>query len=111
MFDISDATKQITITRGDSGAAQFTLKMDGEPYEMQEGDKIMFGVKRDYEDRACVIQKEYTENPFILCLLPGDTKPLEFGSYRWDMQFMSADGFVRTFLAKRRFEVSEEVVG
>ena len=109
-FAINPATKQMTITRGDSGALLFTLKMDGAPYEMQEGDKIQFGVKQYYEDAECLIEKEYTENPFALCLVPGDTKDLEFGSYKYDMQFVAANGFTRTFLEKKTFRITEEVV-
>lgn len=44
-FDWNKTTGQMTLTRGDSGRrCKCCLKFDGVPYEMQEGDKIMFGV-------------------------------------------------------------------
>ena len=102
--------RRITMTRGDTGRELITLKMDGEVYDMQEGDKIQFGIKAGYGDTECLIRKEYTENPFILNIEPEDTKSLDFGTYYWDMQFVSANGYVRTFADKRRLNLNEEVV-
>ena len=109
-FRLNKSTKEILITRGDTGRARFTINFDGTPYEMQEGDHIDFGIKANYKDGTCLIKKSYTENPFVLSIEPGDTKALEFRSYYWDMQFVSASGFVRTFIAKKAFTVTEEVV-
>lgn len=104
------ATKQIKITRGDSGSKEITFRIDDEFYEMQEGDQVNFGVKKNYEDPECLIKKTYTENPFILQLDPQDTKPLDFGDYVWDMQFVAANGYTETFVKKKVFTVTEEVV-
>lgn len=110
MSFINKGTKRIMITRGDSGRARFVLYMDGEVYEMNEGDQINFGVKADYEDADCLITKTYTENPFTLRLDPEDTKALPFGNYVWDLQFVSTDGYTKTVIAKKDFVVTEEVV-
>ena len=104
------ATKQITITRGDSGRAKILLRMDGEVYEMNDGDQINFGVKKKYSDTECLVEKTYTENPFVLAIDPEDTKPLDFGSYVWDLQLVTADGYTKTLIAKKDFKVTEEVV-
>lgn len=108
-FEMDEVTKNIRITRGDTGRKLCTLKMDKVPYEMQEGDEIHFGVKADYEDDECLIAKTYTQNPFILSIEPPDTKPLEFGTYRFDLEFVAANGFTRTFAEKKKFKVTEEV--
>lgn len=109
-FRFNIATKQITITRGDSGKVQFRVRFDGIPYEMQDGDRIYFGVKKAYTDTECIVEKEYIENPFILSFDPEDTKSLDFGTYIWDMQFVSAAGYTNTFIKKKNFTVTEEVV-
>ncbi len=106
---VNRATKRMMITRGDSGRAKFVLKMNGEVYEMNAGDQINFGVKRAYTDTECLIEKTYTENPFILAVEPEDTKPLDFGNYVWDMQLVTVDGFTKTLIAKKDFTITEEV--
>ena len=103
-------TKKIIITRGDTGKGRLTLNMDGVPYEMQEGDEIHVGVKKNYEAAECLILKTYTENPFILQIDPYDTKPLDFGDYVWDAELVRANGDTYTFIAKKEFIVTEEVV-
>lgn len=103
-------TKRIVITRGDTGRGKLTLSMDGIPYEMQEGDEIHVGVKRDYSDQECLIRKIYTENPFVLHIEPQDTKSLDFGTYVWDAELVRANGDTYTFVVKKEFVVTEEVV-
>lgn len=109
-FDFNGTTGQITMTRGDSMHKLCTLKFDGEVYEMQPGDEIHFGVKADYDDKVCLIRKEYTENPFILKIDPKDTKNLDFGTYYYDLQIVTASGFTYTFYEKKKLKLTEEVV-
>ena len=111
MFEIDEKTQNIRITRGDSGIAESELYMDGVLYEMQEGDVISLGVKADYEDAECIFRKDVHENPAVFEFVPSDTKELEFGTYYYDMQFVrGSDGFTVTFIEKKRFKVTEEVV-
>lgn len=98
------------MTRGDTEQHEITLKMDGDIYEMQEGDQINFGVKKSYGDTGCLIKKTYTENPFVLSIDPEDTKTLDFGTYVWDLQFVAANGYTKTVIAKKNFVLTEEVV-
>lgn len=107
-FSIDD-NKNITLTRGDSALFSVTLKMDGELYEMQEGDRIDFGVKSDYEDTECVVYKTSAENPATFQIDPDDTSDLEFGNYKYDVQFVASNGFTNTFIVKRRFKLDKEV--
>ena len=110
MFEIDEKTKNIRITRGDSGLAESELYMDDVLYEMQEGDRIQLGVKADYDDETCIFVKETTSNPAVFEFVPSDTKDLEFGTYYYDVQFVAANGFTVTYLEKKKFKVTEEVV-
>ena len=109
MSFVIDENKNITLTRGDSAPFSVTLKMDGEVYEMQAGDRIDFGVKADYEDQECCIHKTSTTNPASFQIDPEDTSELEFGTYRYDVQFVAANGFTQTFIEKKRFKLDKEV--
>ena len=103
-------TQRITITRGDSGMQALRMRINKEVYSLYPGDQINFGVKKSYADKECLIKKTYTTNPFVLAIDPADTKNLAFGEYVWDLQFVSANGFTKTLLAKKDFIVTEEVV-
>ncbi|MBP3851266.1 MAG: hypothetical protein J6D36_01845 [Erysipelotrichaceae bacterium] len=98
----------ITLTRGDTLRLELSLTKDGEAYEMQDGDKIRFALKKEYRDVDVLIEKEIASD-MILELVPEDTKPLAFGDYVYDIQMTYADGAVDTFIAKATFIVSEEV--
>ena len=110
-FYMDDKTGNIVITRGDTGHKLIRLRVlaTGETYEMQAGDEIHFGVKRDYNDAECAIAKTYTTNPFILAIDPDDTTDLDFGQYHYDMEFVAANGYTRTFMEKKKFKITEEV--
>lgn len=100
----------ITLTRGDTFEVQvFINDKEGNRYTPQEGDRVQFGVKHEYEDAECVIFKEVPIESMILRLEPDDTKNLEFGEYVWDMQLVKPNGEVSTFITKSRFIISEEV--
>lgn len=114
-FTIDENTQNIRITRGDSGIAESELCIgDGQDavlYEMQEGDVISLGVKADYEDAECIIRKDVHENPAVFEFVPSDTKDLDFGTYYYDVQFVrGSDGFTVTYIEKKKFKVTEEVV-
>lgn len=107
MWSVNDKT--ITITRGDTFICEFPAYLDGddEPYELQEGDTVRFAVKKDYEDTDPCICKEL--DGYMLTLEPQDTKGLDFGVYRYDVQMTFADGVVSTYIAKARLIIDKEV--
>lgn len=74
-------------------------------YEMQEGDSIVFTVKKSEKDAEHLIQK--TGERIILD--PVDTAELEYGRYRYDVQFTDANGFVDTVIEPSNFRVKKEV--
>lgn len=99
----------ITLTRGDSFAAEFPyfLNDSEEPYELQEGDKVRFAAKADWDDMAPVINKAM--DGYVLKLEPQDTKLLEFGGYWYDVEITFANGDVLTYIAKKRLILDKEV--
>ena len=81
--------KNITMTRGDTLRVRLPLLLDGEEYELQDGDKVRWALKTEDDDSA-LIEKDITED-YKLVLDPSDTKPLEYGDYRYDCQITFAE--------------------
>lgn len=109
MVEISGTT--ITMTRGDTLQAHIGIQNpDGTPYEPQEGDKVRFALKRDYNDANVLILKDIPIDTLLLEIDPEDTKSLSQPSnYVYDIQLTTADGRVDTFIWKAKFKISEEV--
>lgn len=82
------------------------MYVDGELYELEEGDKCYFGVKLDPEDDKPVILKKLTD--YILELEPNDTQGLEFGKYWYDVYIVFADGKRLTYLTTARLVLDKE---
>ena len=104
--------KAITLTRGDTLKAQVHITdKEGNPYEIQEGDKVRFAMKKTYNDadEDVLIVKDIPTDTLILTLDPEDTKNLPFGSYVYDIQLTSAAGEVDTFITKASLTLTEEV--
>ncbi len=96
----------IAMTRGDS--ENITVRCS-EPFA--PGDTVYFTLREDAEGEL-LLQKKVTEFPegeAILSFLPGDTEPLDFGSYLYDIQVTRADGTVTTIIRPSRFTLEEEV--
>lgn len=99
----------IYLTRGDSARLQIAITNDsGEPYEVQEGDEVLFTVKKTVADAMALIQKTMTEEGEIL-IQPADTEGLAFGRYVYDCQLKTAAGDVYTFIPPSLFKLTEEV--
>ena len=109
MVEITGTT--ITMTRGDTLLTEVGIfNKDGTPYEPQEGDKVRFAVKKDYNDAEVVIFKDIPIDTLILELDPEDTEGLpQPSSWVYDIQLTTASGLVDTFINKAKFKISEEV--
>ena len=109
MFTVDD-NKNITIIRGDSAMFEIELLEDDgaggtKPYEMKEGDKITFTVKKSAKTSEVLIQK-FGPN---ISINTEDTSSLPYGAYKYDVQFTSADGYVDTVIPPKTFKITEEV--
>lgn len=100
----------ITLTRGDTFKATVTpVNKDGSEYQMQEGDKLRFAMKKNYSDLRPCLLIEIPSDTRLLVIESSDTKELDFGDYVYDIQLTHANGDVDTFIAKERLRLTEEV--
>nr|DAU94700.1 MAG TPA: hypothetical protein [Bacteriophage sp.] len=98
----------ITMTKGDDASFDVSVSYDDKckPYVMQQGDVLTFTAKKTAADEAAVIQKTLTELKLVLAA--ADTKDLDAGSYKYDLQLTFADGRVQT-VAVGNFVLEEEI--
>lgn len=105
MYEI-DGTK-ITMTRGDTVRIRFPLELDGEDYELQEGDSVRFAINTSEHEDEPILEKAL--DGYDLVLDPADTKGLDFGTYFYDVQItFAASGDVVTYIAKGRLKLTWE---
>lgn len=105
MYEI-DGTK-ITMTRGDTVRIRIPLDLDGEEYELQQGDAVRFAINTSEHEDEPILEKAL--DGYDLVLDPADTKDLEFGTYFYDVQITFAEsGDVVTYIAKARLKLTWE---
>lgn len=91
----------IVVTKGD------TVKMpiivtnnDGSIYHVQKDDVINFGLKKEYTDAECLIEKTIDNDELMLVLSHEDTKKLESDiGYKYDIQILRNKDEVHTFIS------------
>lgn len=107
-YSVSGTT--ITLTRGDSFYAQLSITdADGNEYVPSSDDYIRFAMKKKITDDEPLLIKEIPYDTLILTLDPEDTSSLSFGSYIYDVELTTSDGFVNTFITKSTIKITEEV--
>ena len=91
----------IQATKGDTIIMPFVVtNNDGSIYQVQSGDVINFGMKKNYEDAECIIEKTIDNETLKLVLEHDDTKELEVGAYYYDIQITEAESnIVHTFIS------------
>mgnify|MGYP004640538077 CR=1 FL=1 len=104
-FKIDQNTKTMYLTRGDTAQFTITPYRNKNKYELQEGDRVDFTIKKSTKDSVAVISKTGTE----IEILPQDTGNLMYGTYKYDCQITFADGRVDTFIGPYDFVITEEV--
>jgi hypothetical protein len=102
----------VSLTRGDTARLKvFPTVGEGDekqPYTVQEDDVLTFTVKKKYGDDVPLIEKKLTGST-TFHIEPKDTKGLEFGKYKYDVQLTLPDGDNYTFIDKKEFIITEEV--
>lgn len=108
MLSVSGTT--IKLTRGDTAYLSLDLTMDGEEYEFADGDTITFSIRRttDDNDVEYLLQKTIVAGDTIV-IEPEDTKHLNYGRYKYDVQLNTAKGEIFTVIEPSTFQVAEEV--
>lgn len=99
----------ISLTRGDSLVLGVNVYANKEKYTPAEGDVIRFALKQNVNADNCLILKEIDTTTMTLTLLPSDTKNLAFGTYTYDVELTTSDGYVDTFIGPASFTITQEV--
>ena len=100
----------ITLTRGDTLKALISITdHEGMPYTPKQGDQIRFAMKRNVTDPEPLVLKVIPIDTMTLVIDPEDTKSLDFGTYKYDIQITTADGEVDTFITPSNIKITEEV--
>ena len=115
MYSIKGTT--ITLTRGDTFITNISLKRGTTTYTPTSGDTVRFALKSPdmnarktaWADDTVLINKDIPISTMQLKLEPEDTKELDFGQYRYDMQITFANGDVDTFIENAVFIINPEV--
>lgn len=105
--------QSLYLTRGDNG--ELSIKAtndDGTEYEFQDGDRVFFrvGLKPGQDValvKECVVDLE--ENNAVLYLEPEDTWGLNFKTYRYECELVTANDEHYTFIVDQSFEVGKEI--
>ena len=99
----------ISLTRGDS--AYLTLEIDvnntGQRYSRQEGDSLVFTVKRSYDYSESILRKEI--EGLTLILDPEDTEKMNYGEYWYDVQLTTKCGNVYRVICPSMLTIREVV--
>lgn len=117
MIYINEETNEIKMTRGDTLRAQVAVERDDEPYAPVAGDSVAFYLKhpdmtsrgKQYKDPEPLITKDVPIGTMLLQLDPADTKPLDFGPYKYDVEITFASGLVDTFINNADLTLLPEV--
>lgn len=100
----------ISLTRGDSLILNVQITRNGDVYEPAEGDVIRFALSRDTKGTSePIILKNIDPTAMRLVLNPEDTKTLDYGTYVYDIELRTKEGFVDTFIGPAKFKITEEV--
>lgn len=99
---------QIFLTRGDSMLIKLSLEReDGTDYTPSETDKIYFRLKKFATYPEILIEKQLQN--MILELTPADTIKLNFGTYRYEIELVTADNRHYTVICDEPFTIEEEL--
>lgn len=99
----------VHLTRGDNADIEVIIKdLNGNTYTLQEGDKLLFTLKRNCVTDTIVIQKDITSDS-VITLEHDDTKDLNYGKYVFDVQLTMDDGQVYTVIEPHNFIIEKEV--
>lgn len=96
MFKIN--SNNIMLIRGNSFSCGITMQEGNEPYTPDEGDEIIFTMKKSALDDNAVLTKNIDIQSKVLAFAPEDTEGLEYGLYAIAVTLTKASGWVDTFI-------------
>ena len=102
--------KKIHLTRGDTAYISVSLKdNNGNDYIPAEGDKLYFRLKKNICKDSQILEKEISAETSVLELIPEDTEQLEFGTYCYEIELVTAKGEHFTVIENASFTVGLEL--
>lgn len=102
--------KKIHLTRGDTAYLSVELKdKTGNDYIPAEGDKLYFRLKKSIYNDSQILEKEISAETSVLELIPEDTKHLEFGTYCYEIELVTAKEEHFTVIENGSFTVGPEL--
>lgn len=101
----------IKLTRGDTAyidVSDFKYDGGGDERQLEPGDRIIFRLKGSYQylEKDLVIDTE--KNIATLILNPEDTKPLDFETYKYELELVTLSDEHLTFVENSDFVVGVE---
>lgn len=103
MFTVNLYDNIIKVIKGDTGILELAL----DNYELKDGDKVYFTVKKDYASTKALIFKEvgkFVDGKAKIIFTADDTN-LDTGTYLYDVQCNLADGRVDTVITPAKFTI------
>ena len=108
MLDVQN--EKIYLTRGDTAYLEIELITQmGESYTPVYGDKLFFRLKKSANKGSLLLEKEININTLTLELSPEDTANLEFGSYCYEVELVTALGQHFTVIENATFILGAEL--
>ena len=107
MFKIDKKTNKIFLTKGDN--AELTIDVidsNGNARGIYDDDVVVMTVRK-HVNSDVAITKTAVKN--TISFIPDDTKSLEAGQYRYDIQLTSFGGNIYTIIPDACFEIGVEV--
>ena len=107
MFKIDKKTNKIFLTKGDN--AELTIDVidsDGNARGIYDDDVVVMTVRK-HVNSDVAITKTAIKN--TISFIPDDTKSLEAGQYRYDIQLTTFGGNIYTIIPDACFEIGVEV--
>lgn len=109
---VDEKTANIELVRGDSFIVDLGFSKEDAEYTPEAGDLFIFTMRKNFKGLAndeIIIQKIISlADTTELELEPEDTETLDYGSYKYDMEYDHADGRVDTPMSGV-FKITKEV--
>lgn len=102
-----DDNNNIYLTRADTCVIDLSVKdSDDNEYDFSN-DLVQLTIKGSTATSNVIIQKTITGDHFTIT--PADTKDLEYGTYKFDVQIITTDNNVYTVVGPANFVLCDEV--
>lgn len=103
-IEIDKRSMKMSLIIGDTGTFAFNVTNAENNFELGEGDKVIFTIKKT-KDSEPLIEKtitEFEDGYCIVPLLPSDTSNLEKATYIYDIKLIREDGNIDTLLPNNK---------